>query len=96
MGMTDQQALDLMEKETFQETEEAAAKLQRAKLSSCQLPTYFVGWTDWLRLRDTYERGHPKDTLKEFHDRALKEGALPLPVLSRLLTGLPLVEMPSN
>jgi uncharacterized protein (DUF885 family) len=96
MGMTDQQALDLMEKETFQETEEATAKLQRAKLSSCQLPTYFVGWTDWLRLRDTYERAHPKEALKEFHDRALREGALPLPVLSRLLTGLPLAGLPSH
>ena len=44
MGMTDQQALDLMMKETYQEKEEATAKLQRAQLSSCQLPTYFVGW----------------------------------------------------
>jgi len=37
MGMSDQDAIDLMEKETFQEHEEASAKLQRAKLSSCQL-----------------------------------------------------------
>ena len=28
--------------------------------------------------------------LKEFHESALKEGAVPLPVLSRLLTGKPL------
>jgi len=86
--MTDQQALDLMEKETFQETEEATAKLQRAKLSSCQLPTYFVGWRDWLRLRDTYQKTKGGQySLHEFHDRALKEGALPLPVLTRLLNG---------
>jgi uncharacterized protein (DUF885 family) len=96
MGMTDQQALDLMERETFQETEEATAKLQRAKLSSCQLPTYFVGWRDWLRLRDTYQQVNPSSTLQQFHDRALKEGAVPLPVLSRLLTGRPLVEKPSK
>jgi uncharacterized protein (DUF885 family) len=86
--MTDQQALDLMEKETFQETEEATAKLQRAKLSSCQLPTYFVGWRDWLRLRDAYQKTMGGQySLHEFHDRALKEGALPLPVLTRLLNG---------
>ena len=48
-GMTDEEALDLMEKQTFQEKEEATAKLQRAKLSSAQLPTYFVGWRGWLR-----------------------------------------------
>ena len=41
-----------MENQTFQEHEEAAAKLQRVKLSSTQLPTYFVGWQDWLRVRD--------------------------------------------
>ncbi len=88
MGMTDQQALDLMEKDTFQETEEATAKLQRAKLSSCQLPTYFVGWRDWLRVRDAYRAWKgPGFSLREFHDRALREGAVPLPVLVRLLTG---------
>ena len=43
MGMTDQQALDLMINDTYQEKEEATAKLQRAQLSSCQLPTYFAG-----------------------------------------------------
>ena len=44
MGMTDQQALDLMINNTYPEKEEATAKLQRAQLSSCQLPTYFAGW----------------------------------------------------
>jgi uncharacterized protein (DUF885 family) len=87
MGMTDQQALDLMQNETFQEREEATAKLQRAKLSSCQLPTYFVGWRDWIRVRDQYKqyRGAAY-TLSEFNERALKAGAVPLPVLARLLT----------
>ena len=97
MGMTDQQALDLMEKETFQETEEATAKLQRAKLTSCQLPTYFVGWRDWLRVRDLYHQVKgPAFNLHDFHDGALKEGAVPLPVLAQLLTGKPLAETPSK
>ncbi|HYA18349.1 MAG TPA: DUF885 domain-containing protein [Bryobacteraceae bacterium] len=80
--MTDQEAMDLMENTTFQEHEEAVAKLQRVKLSSTQLPTYFVGWRDWLRVRDAVG-----GSLHDFHDRALKEGAVPLPVLARLLTG---------
>jgi len=97
MGMTDQEAVDLMEKETFQETEEATAKLQRAKLSSCQLPMYFVGWRDWLRVRDLYRQTHGSAfNLHDFHDRALKEGAVPLPVLAQLLTGKPLAERPSK
>src|SRR5438045_3957645 len=49
LNMSDQDALELMQKQTFQETEEATAKLQRAKLSSCQLPTYLAGWRGWFR-----------------------------------------------
>ena len=86
--MTDEEAMDLMENSTFQEHEEAVAKLQRVKLSSTQLPTHFVGWRDWLRVRelDKQTKGGSFQ-LADFHDRALKEGAVPLPVLARLLTG---------
>ncbi len=86
--MTDDQAMELMEKQTFQEHEEAVAKLQRAKLSSAQLPTYFAGWRDWLRVREAVKQSQgAKFSLKDFHDRALKEGGVPLPVLANLLTG---------
>jgi uncharacterized protein (DUF885 family) len=86
--MTDDQAMDLMEKQTFQEHEEAVAKLQRAKLSSTQLPTYFIGWRDWLRVRELVKQTQGAQfSLHDFHDRALKEGGVPLPVLARLLTG---------
>jgi uncharacterized protein (DUF885 family) len=86
--MTDDQAMELMEKQTFQEHEEAVAKLQRAKLSSAQLPTYFIGWRDWLRVRDLAKKTQGAAfSLHDFHDRALKEGAVPLPVLANLLTG---------
>jgi uncharacterized protein (DUF885 family) len=86
--MTDEEAMDLMEKDTFQEHEEAVAKLQRVKLSSTQLPMYFVGWRDWLRVRDLDKQVKGAAfTLHDFHDRTLKEGAVPLPVLAHLLTG---------
>src|SRR5215212_3851201 len=86
MGMTDQQALDLMINDAFQEREEATAKLQRAQLSSCQLPTYFAGWKGWLQARDHYQQKQgSKFSLKEFHERAVKESAVPLPTLDRLL-----------
>jgi uncharacterized protein (DUF885 family) len=84
--MTDQQAVDLMEKETFQEAEEATAKLQRAQLSSAQLPMYYLGWRGWVAVRDERKKKlGERFTLHDFHDRALKEGALPLPVLGRIL-----------
>ena len=86
--MTDEQAMDLMEKSTFQEHEEAVAKLQRAQLSSTQLPAYFVGWRDWLRVRELVRQAKAGAfNLHDFHDAALKEGAVPLPVLAQLLAG---------
>ena len=86
MGMTDQQALDLMVNDTFQEKEEATAKLQRAQLSSCQLPTYFVGLRGWLDTREEYKKRKGSDfVLSKFHDAALKESAVPLPALGQLL-----------
>jgi uncharacterized protein (DUF885 family) len=86
LGMTDQEALDLMEKQTFQEVEEATAKLQRAKLTSAQLPMYYVGWRAWLKARGEYQQAKGSAfSLAEFNDRALKEGAVPIPVLRSLL-----------
>ena len=86
MGMTDDQAMHFMMDDAFQTRAEAEGKLQRAKLSSTQLPTYFVGTTEWWRLRRAYEAAKGKDfSLEEFHDRALDEGALPVPWLKDLV-----------
>ncbi|HXE75143.1 MAG TPA: DUF885 domain-containing protein [Candidatus Xenobia bacterium] len=84
--MTDEEAMDLMLNRTFQERAEAEAKLRRAKLSSAQLPTYFVGWREWWRLRHDLERQPGKGfTLSGFHDRALAAGGVNLRSLRRLL-----------
>ncbi len=86
LEMSDQEALDLMTKGTYQETEEATAKLQRAKLASCQLPTYYAGFIGWLAVRDHFKAMHGDAiNLKRFHEAALREGAVPLPVLDELL-----------
>jgi len=86
LGMTDRQALELMTKGAYQETEEATAKLQRAKLSSCQLPTYYAGYKGWLAVREHFKNTHGDAvSLKQFHEDALREGAVPLPVLDELL-----------
>jgi uncharacterized protein (DUF885 family) len=92
-GMTDKEALDLMVKQCFQETEEATGKLRRAKLSSCQLPTYYVGWRDWKRVRTQFQQAKGAAfQLPEFHRLALTPGAVPLPALARILTGKALGE----
>jgi uncharacterized protein (DUF885 family) len=82
MGMTDEQALALMIEDAYQEREEATAKLQRAKLSSCQLPTYFAGLQGWLDVREQYRQARGEAfSLREFHERALAEGPVPLDTL---------------
>jgi len=86
MNMTDEQAMSFMMDDAFQTRAEAEGKLQRAKLSSTQLPTYYVGTSEWWRLRNQYEAARGKDfTLADFHDRALDQGALPVPWLDKIL-----------
>jgi uncharacterized protein (DUF885 family) len=86
MNMTDQQALDLMTKYCFQTEAEAEGKLVRAKLSSTQLPTYFVGTRQWWSLRRKYEAAKGSSfTLEEFHDRALDQGPLPIEYLEKII-----------
>jgi hypothetical protein len=80
-GMTDAEAMDLMVNRTFQEKEEATAKLQRAQLSVCQLPEYYVGWKEWTRMRAQFVNF----PFKRFAESALRVGALPVEGVSRLL-----------
>src|ERR1700728_2268086 len=86
MNMTDEEAMDLMTKDAFQTQAEASGKLLRAKLSSTQLPTYYVGIREWFALRRQYQDAAGKnfDMLK-FHDMVLDQGALPVPVVGKLV-----------
>lgn len=86
MNMTDQQAMDLMVNECFQTQAEADGKLRRAKLSSTQLPTYYVGKRDWLQLREDYQAAMgPKFNLAEFHNKVLDQGPLPIMYLRQIV-----------
>jgi len=86
MNMTDEQAMDLMTKDAFQTQAEADGKLLRAKLSSTQLPTYYVGLREWLALRQEYQARAGKDfDMLKFHDLVLDQGALPVPVVGKLV-----------
>jgi len=86
MNMTDQEALDLMMKDAFQTQAEADGKLKRAKLSSTQLPTYFLGQQQWWALRKKYEAAKGKSfNLEQFHDAALDQGPLPIEYLEKIL-----------
>jgi len=86
MNMTDQQALDLMLQDCFQTQAEADGKLLRAKLSSTQLPTYFLGNRQWWELRKKYQAAKGSAfNLEDFHNRALDQGPLPIEYLEKII-----------
>jgi uncharacterized protein (DUF885 family) len=85
MNMTDEQAMELMTTQAFQTKAEAMGKLTRVKLSSTQLPTYWVGTREWLEFRKRYQAGvGNKFDMMKFHDMVLDQGALPVPVVEKL------------
>ncbi len=56
MGMTSEEAIALMVEGAFQERAEALAKDERARLSSTQLVTYFLGSAGMWEIEDTARR----------------------------------------
>ena len=88
MNMSDEEAMDLMVNQAFQETEEARGKLLRAKLTSAQLPQYYVGWKDWLKVRNHYQTETNDFSLSSFHDKTLRAGPAPLRDLGYLIANL--------
>ena len=47
---------------------------------------YFVGWKGWLDVREGYKKAKGASfSLKDFHERSLKESGVSLPALAGLL-----------
>ncbi len=85
----DRWALDLMQRIGFQEEAEARGKLRRAKVTSTQLSTYFVGQIEMKSLLDAARRAEgPAFRMRPFTDRLLACGTIP-PRDARMLLGLP-------
>ena len=82
-GMTEAEAMALMTGPGFQEDGEAAGKWRRAQLTSAQLSTYYVGYTEVADLaRDLRDRGMPQ---RSAHDAMLAHGSPPVGLLRDLL-----------
>ncbi|PYL55321.1 MAG: DUF885 domain-containing protein [Verrucomicrobia bacterium] len=85
-NMSEQQAMDLMMKETFQEEGEAVAKWKRARLSSAQLSTYFVGVSEHLDLRAAAQQKFGKDfDLRKYNDQVISYGSPPVKYVRELM-----------
>jgi uncharacterized protein (DUF885 family) len=86
LGMTEDQALDLLVRQAFQAPQEAAEKWRRVQLSSVQLTSYFSGYSDIMELRDKrkQELGE-RFNLKQFHDQFLGYGNAPVKMIGELM-----------
>jgi uncharacterized protein (DUF885 family) len=83
-NMTEKEAMDLMMKETFQQEGEAVAKWKRARLTSAQLSTYFVGATEQLDLRAAAEK-KPGFNLKNYNNQVISYGSPPVKYVRELM-----------
>ena len=85
-GMTEQEAIARMKNDAFQEEGEAVGKWKRARLSSTQLSTYYVGNAEMNDMRAAWEKNHGKyPDLRSLHDAMLSFGnAAPKYVKERL------------
>jgi uncharacterized protein (DUF885 family) len=85
-NMSEQEAMTLMMKEGFQQEGEAVAKWKRARLSSAQLSTYFVGVAEHLDLRDRAKaRDGDKFNLKQYNDTVISFGSPPVKYVRELM-----------
>ena len=90
-GWSKQQAMDLMVRQTFQQEREAEGKWDRARLSSAQLPTYFVGAQEHFDLRKAMEaKLGDKFKAKAYHDQVLSYGAPPVRFVRELMLDEPI------
>jgi uncharacterized protein (DUF885 family) len=86
LEMSDEQAMALLVDRGYQTEAEAFGKVQRAKQSSCQLSTYFVGRTAFYRLRQSVQRARGDAfNLQEFHEQVLNCGTIPVKYLPELV-----------
>src|SRR6266480_3884651 len=84
--MSEQEAMDLMMKEAYQQEGEAVAKWKRARLTSAQLSTYFVGVTEMLEMRaSAMQKAQENFDLKTYHDKVLSFGSPPVKYVRELL-----------
>lgn len=86
LGMTQDEAMDMMLREAFQEQTEAENKWRRITLSQVQLTSYFTGYAEIYDFRERLkaQQGDAFD-LKSFHNEFLSFGNAPVPAIIDLM-----------
>ena len=86
-------ALALMTERGFQEAGEAVGKWRRVQLSSTQLCTYYVGYTELKAVSAELRAAHPDWSARQVHDAMLAHGS---PAARHLRTSLGLTPAASG
>ena len=90
-GWSEEETMRFMVEDAYQEEREAAGKWTRARLSSTQLATYYVGWRGHHDLRAEARTAWGDDfDLKTYHNRVLSFGSPPVRLARTLLLDLPI------
>lgn len=85
-GMTEQEALNLMTQEAFQQTAEAEGKWRRATLSQVQLTSYYSGYREIYDFREELKMSQGEQfDLKGFHEQFLSYGSAPVKYIRELM-----------
>jgi uncharacterized protein (DUF885 family) len=84
-GMTEAEAMALMMERGHQEEGEAAGKWRRALLTSAQLSTYYVGYSEVSDLATALQAADPGLADREVHDAMLAHGSPPARLLRTLV-----------
>ena len=86
LGMTEDEALDLLTRQAFQTEQEAREKWRRVTLTSVQLTSYFSGYSAIVDLREQLKREQVGTfDLKRFHEQFLSYGNAPVAVIRDLM-----------
>ncbi|NMP15211.1 DUF885 domain-containing protein [Thalassotalea sp. Y01] len=85
-GIGEEEALDLMINQAFQQEAEARGKWRRATLSQVQLTSYFTGYSEIYDLREEMKQKMGDDfNLTEFHNKFLSYGSSPVPIIRQMM-----------
>ena len=87
-GMTEEEAMSMMVDGGFQEQSEAAEKWNRARLSSTQLCSYYLGFQEMTELeREARRRQADAFEWRPFLESVVSHGMPPMPVIRDILYG---------
>ena len=85
-NMSEEEVLDLLSNEAFQEEAEARGKWKRAQYTSVQLCSYYIGLTEIYDLREEMKGILGTDfNLKQWHEDFLSYGSAPVKFIRELM-----------